>query len=181
MDRLTDADLLARAHVDADAFGEIYRRHEALVLGFLARRTRDPELAADLAAETFATALLKAKQFRGEASAAPWLLGIGRNLMLESLRRGRIEERARRRLGVEPIAVSDASLERVEALADEGLLLAALETLPEGQREAVRAYVLDETPYDDLAHKLGVGSATVRQRVSRGLAQMRATLEDNGT
>jgi DNA-directed RNA polymerase specialized sigma24 family protein len=42
---------------DQEAFAVFYRRHIARVLGFALRATRDPEVAADLAAEVFATAL----------------------------------------------------------------------------------------------------------------------------
>jgi hypothetical protein len=50
-----DGELLRR-HVagDPDAFVAYYRRNLALVLAFFLRRTGDPELAADLAAEVFA-------------------------------------------------------------------------------------------------------------------------------
>lgn len=179
----TDGELLRRAAArDRDAFSELYVRHEAIVAGFLMRRTRDPELAADLTAETFAAAILGARQFQDEGqSAIGWLLGIARNLLSHSRRRGHSERRARERLGVEPIAVGDASLERVEALIDDAdpdnPLHRALDALPASQREAVRAHVLDDEPYTALAQRLGVPEATVRQRVSRGLARLRTTLE----
>ena len=108
-------------------------------------------------------------------------MGIARNLLSRTWERGRIEQRARQRLGVERIAVSDASLERVEALIDDAdpsnPLVVALHALPESQREAIRAHVLDEQPYAELAQRLGVPEATVRQRVSRGLARLRTTME----
>jgi RNA polymerase sigma-70 factor (ECF subfamily) len=108
-------------------------------------------------------------------------LGIARNLLARTWQRGKIEQRARRRLGVEPVAVSDASLERIEALTDQSdpsnPLLAALDALPETQREAIRAHVLDEQPYSELCRQLGLPEATIRQRVSRGLARLRTTLE----
>jgi DNA-directed RNA polymerase specialized sigma24 family protein len=52
--RSADAELVVLAHEEPGAFGELYRRHETLVLGYLARRTRDPEMAADLGAEAAA-------------------------------------------------------------------------------------------------------------------------------
>ena len=59
-------------------------------------------------------------------------------------------------------------------------VLGALERLPEDQRAAIRAYVLDEEGgYDDIATRLGVAPATVRKRVSRGLASLRERLEDS--
>jgi RNA polymerase sigma-70 factor (ECF subfamily) len=179
----TDGELLRRAAAgDRDAFSTLYVRYETIVAGFLVRRARDPELAADLTAETFAAAMVGAGRFRDEGhSAIGWLLGIARNLLARTWQRGQIEQRARRRLGVEPVAVSDASLERVEALIDDAdpsnPLLVALDALPETQREAVRAHVLDEQSYAELAQQLGVPEATVRQRVSRGLAHLRTTLE----
>lgn len=179
----TDGDLLRRAaRGDADAFSVLYRRHETIVAGYLARRARDPELAADLTAETFAAAIAGAGGFRDEGqSALGWLLGIARNVLHRTWERGATERRARERLGVERVAVSDATLERVEALIDErdprNPLLKALNELPDAQRDAVRAHVLDEEPYADLAARLGVSEATVRQRVSRGLGRLRTTLE----
>lgn len=179
----TDGDLLRRAALrDRDAFSEFYVRNEAIVAGFLMRRTRDPELAADLTGETFAAAIVGAGGFRDDGqSAVAWLLGIARNLVARHAERGVIDRRARQRLGVERVALSDASLERVEALIDASdsanPLLRALAALPESQREAIRAHVLDEESYAEVAVRIGVPEATVRQRVSRGLARMRTTLE----
>jgi RNA polymerase sigma-70 factor (ECF subfamily) len=179
----TDGELLRRAAAgDRDAFSVLYGRYETIVAGYLVRRTRDRELAADLTAETFAAAIVGAGGFRDEGhSAVGWLLGIARNLLARTWQRGQIEQRAQRRLGVEPVAVSDASLERVEALIDDAdpsnPLLVALDALAETQRDAIRAHVLDEQPYAELAQQLGVPEATVRQRVSRGLARLRTTLE----
>jgi hypothetical protein len=52
-ERVTDEALLLAARTDTDAFTQFYRRHAGTVLGYLVRRTRDPELGADLTAETF--------------------------------------------------------------------------------------------------------------------------------
>src|ERR671928_142087 len=54
----TDEDLLVAN--TPEAFGEFYDRHARTVLGYFARRTRDPEVAADLTAETFASATVLA-------------------------------------------------------------------------------------------------------------------------
>ena len=45
---------------DPEDFGVFYDRHVHAVIGYFSRRTRDPELAADLTAETFAAALVPA-------------------------------------------------------------------------------------------------------------------------
>jgi RNA polymerase sigma-70 factor (ECF subfamily) len=53
--------------------------------------------------------------------------------------------------------------------------------LPESQRDAIRAHVVDEKSYAELAAEFGVPEGTVRQRVSRGLARLRMTLEGRET
>jgi RNA polymerase sigma factor (sigma-70 family) len=172
--------LLATARGDADAFAEFYRRHVGEVLGFLVRRAGSYELAADLAGETFAGALLGCRRYRaGGPPALAWLLGIARNKLRESGRRGRVDQRARERLGMPQLALDDEDLVRVEALASEGeLALSLLERLPAAQREAVRARVLEDRGYGELAGELGCSEQVVRQHVSRGLKRLRALIEE---
>ena len=70
----TDEQLLSAR--DAASFELFYCRHVESMLGFFARRTGDPELAADLCAETFAAALAGRRRYRTEAgAAAAWLYG----------------------------------------------------------------------------------------------------------
>jgi len=177
----TDAELLAATRRDATAFGVFYDRYEAAIVGYFIRRTRDPELAADLAGEVFAAALTAAPRYRpGSATAAPWLFAIAGNVLVGSLRRGQVEERARRRLGIrEPLVHGADELDRVEALGgSERWAEELLERLPQDQRQAVRARVLDERPYADIADQLKTSELVIRKRVSRGLARLRHELED---
>jgi hypothetical protein len=98
MDPPRDEELLAASTGgDGEAFGVFYARHEDIVLAFFLRRSVNAEIAADLAAETFAQALRSAHRFvAGPAPAVAWLFGIARNVLADSLRRGRVEEAARR-------------------------------------------------------------------------------------
>ena len=95
--RWSDAQLLAAiAACDERAFSVFYRRHLALIVGWSARRTRDPDLAADLTAEVFAAVLVSAERYDADHdSAAGWLIGIARNVLGHSLRRGQVDVRAR--------------------------------------------------------------------------------------
>jgi hypothetical protein len=58
-ERESDERLILHAADEADAFAAFYRRYERPILAYFLRRTRDPELAADLAAEVFAGSLVK--------------------------------------------------------------------------------------------------------------------------
>jgi RNA polymerase sigma factor (sigma-70 family) len=179
----TDAELLCLAREDPEAFGVFYDRFEAGVLSFFWRATRRADLAADLAGETFAQALASAGRFdprRGSARA--WLFGIARHELADVWERGRVEDRARRRLGIEPLALSDEMLERIETLAGRGgqEALELLAALPDDQRRAVKGRVLEERDYHELARTLNCSESVVRQRVSRGLRTLRARLERAG-
>lgn len=178
-----DSDLLAAVTAgDGRAFEVFYRRHLPDVVGFLLRETRDREASADLAAEVFAAVLLVSRRYRshGNDSAAPWVRGIARNKLLESRRRGRVEDRARRRLGFEQEALYDQDLARVDELAGRasGAVVELMDELPERQRAAVRSRVLEERDYGAIARELDCSELVVRQRVSRGLARMRHRLTE---
>lgn len=178
-ERWTDAQLIvAIAGCDDRAFSAFYRRHLDMVVGWCARRTGDPELAADLAAEVFAAALVAAPRYEPRhESAAGWLLAIARNVLGHSVRRGQVDSRARRRLGVPPLTVEDEDLSRVLEFADDqGSSRRLLADLPPDERAAVRARIIDELPYGEIARSLGCSEMVVRKRVSRGLARLRAGL-----
>jgi len=181
-DDLTDEALLVMARVDSEAFGRFYRRRLNVVLAFFLRRTNDRELAADLTAETFAAALVSVKRYQPERSTAlAWLFTIAHRRLVDSLRHGRVESRARRSLRLEPLVLGDADLERVEqrASAAQGdSALELLEGLSADRREAIKGRILDEEEYRALAHRLRCSEAVVRQRVSRGLAELRTQMEE---
>src|SRR5580692_4882495 len=135
----SDADLLWSTATDPEAFGAFYDRYEEAILAFFVRATGRGELAVDLAAETFAVALGSVEGFRPAlGSAKGWLFGIARHELADTWRRGAVEDRARRRLGMEPLPLSDAAIEAVEQLAGGGgpEALELLGELPRAQQEA---------------------------------------------
>ena len=172
--RVSDGRLLRAG--TADAFEEIYDRHAAEVLAWA--RARVGEHATDLTAEVFARAWLRRSRFRhDEESALPWLLGIAKNVLRESLRKQRVEDGARRRLGIPSPLARDASLDAI----DEGRSLTesesrALESLPQKDRDLLRLRVIEERPYRDIAASLRCTPDAARRRVSRLLRQLQFTL-----
>jgi len=174
----SDAELLALARVDAEAFGVLYRRYERPILGYLLARVRDGEIAADLTSEVFAAALEAAGSFdsgrNGSGSASGWLFTIAHNTLVSSLRRGRVAEAARRRLGaLEPLVLDDQDIERILAVGSSDSWLERLGELSAGERDAIVGRVVDEREYAELAGELGCSTLVVRKRVSRGLARLR--------
>jgi len=176
-----EARLVARiARGDEAAFTAIYDRYLPLVLRWSLRETGNRELAADLVAETFAAALIASPRYRPrKGSVGTWLLGIARNKLRESRRRLRVEDSARRRVGLDPVAFGETDFERVEELTslDAGVI-ALLETLPPSLREAVSLRVIEERSYEEIAEQLRCSESVVRQRVSRGLRTLKSELEE---
>lgn len=174
---LTDSQLLRRSSHEPEAFGVFYDRHIKDVLAFFARRTSSADLSAELTAETFAQAFLSRGRYHDMGGpATAWLFVIARRQLTRLLRRGAVEEKARRRLGLERIALSDETIERIESLADmEPLrqeLRAAMAHLSPKVAAAVFLRVGEALPFKEVANRLGCTEAAARVRVSRGLAEL---------
>jgi RNA polymerase sigma-70 factor (ECF subfamily) len=171
-----DAELIRAAGADPSAFGALYDRHALSVHAWCTRRLQ--WAASDLTAETFAQAWLSRSRFRDDhsGSALPWLIGIARNVLRETIRADRVETRARERLGLPVDLASDDGYASVEArLSPRVALAAALEELPEHEREALELRVLEELPYEEVAEQLSIRPAAARLRVSRALRRLALT------
>ena len=85
-----DAELLSSGV--ASDFGFLYDRHVKAVTAFVGSWIGEPDVVFDLVAETFARALEHRLQYDpSKGPTVAWLLGIARNLMIDSARRGQVE------------------------------------------------------------------------------------------
>lgn len=167
-----DAELLAATPGDPDAFATFYRRHVEIVLGIIARRARPADVG-DLVAEVFATALVHRRRYDPQrGSGRAWLTGIAINKLAEANRRGAVEARLCRRLGIHT-PLFEAPIVAVDENVNE--LLAGL---PDQQRRAVSARVLQEKTYEQIAAEQAVSPQVVRKRVSRALSTLRSRLRE---
>jgi RNA polymerase sigma factor (sigma-70 family) len=107
------------------------------------------------------------------------LIGIARNTLAASRRRGKVQDRARRRLAIEPIEFSDDDVGETEAIAARvgTNVVDLVAELPTDERHAVEARVVHERSYSDIATQLHCSEMVVRKRVSRGLSRVRRQLE----
>jgi RNA polymerase sigma-70 factor (ECF subfamily) len=178
----TDAQLLIASRRDPAAFRELYNRWAEPLLAYFYRRVLDPEVAADLLAETFAVAFERRARFRdvGRPGAA-WLYGIAAKELSHWFRRQEVELRAVRRLAMEVPALDDESIARIEALAGmdshRAALAAALRGMTDTERHAVELRVVEELGYAEIAAALDCTEAAARVRVHRGLARLNHLME----
>lgn len=164
------------------SIAELYDSHAAPLLRWFQSRTFSSEAAADLCAETFATAIESQDRFDPQRGApGAWLWGIARNLLRQYHRTSEVERRARIRLGITTPSVTDDDLDRVDDLIDAGPLAAALavqlDDLPPGRAAAVRARVVDGLSYAAVAEICGCSVGAARVRVSRGLVELLGLVE----
>jgi RNA polymerase sigma factor (sigma-70 family) len=161
----------------------LYDGHAREIVGFLARRTGDPQLALDLTAETFLTAVEQRERCRAEThrQRLAWVHRIAANELADHYRHGAKERRLISRLGVELRALTDSERTTIKELAgSDGLeesVGAALEKLSAEQQAAVRLHVIEERSYAEVSRELGVSQPAARARVSRGLRALRRATE----
>ena len=171
--------MVARLNMQMDSFDALYVRFREPVLGYFARRVGEPEVAADLMAETFARALVAYQKTAGPSEPAAWLFTIARNLLIDSARRGQVEASARRKLHLEPLVLDDSDIQRIEEVAEAADLADTVRaTLSAADYEALRARAVDEESYAELALRLRCSEAVARKRVSRAIAHIRTVIED---
>lgn len=171
-----DAALLAR-HVagEADAFGELVRRHRDRLWAVALRTLGDREEAADAVQDALVSAFRAAHTFRGQSAVTTWLHRITVNACLDRARRAA----ARRTAAVadqegldallEPQESAEAPAEREELHRE---LLAALGTLPTEQRAALVLVDMQGYPVAEAAALLAVPEGTVKSRCARGRARL---------
>ncbi|MHB8691971.1 MAG: RNA polymerase sigma factor [Solirubrobacteraceae bacterium] len=162
--------MTAREHPD---FAHVYEQHVWRVYGFLAYRVRNRDLAEDLTQATFERALRAWSRFDPRrASAAPWLLTIARNVLIDDVRRDRST----------PVAdLDDRLLPAVDGpearFAGSPALIQALANLPARDREVLALRFGGDLTGADIATVLGLTLANVQQIISRSLRKLRQELE----
>jgi RNA polymerase sigma factor (sigma-70 family) len=170
--------------LSSNDIARLYRLEARSMTGFFVARTHDPEVAVDLVGETFAMVVRDRDEFRGagDTAALAWIYAIARNLLAGWYRRGAIELRALKRLGIERPDLDPVEHDRLIELgglaAERQRVAQRLLELPEQQRAAVQLRVVDERPYAEVGHTLGISEQTARARVSRGLRALAAQLSE---
>lgn len=135
---------------------------------------RDREEADDLVQDCLERAITRWHQRRTDGSVRAWMFTMLHNLAINRLRR---DQRRGRHVSIE---ADEAPLPGVAAAQEDGLhhhdLMAALDTLPEDQRQVLLLIALEEMSYAQAAAITGVPLGTVMSRLSRGRERLRALL-----
>ncbi|HEV8443317.1 MAG TPA: sigma-70 family RNA polymerase sigma factor [Steroidobacteraceae bacterium] len=169
-----DRALIERARRgDSRAFERLYREHVGRVHGLCLRMTRNPDQAADCAQDAFIKAWKALPKFEARASFSTWLHRIAVNTVLEK-RRGSV---ANAEMLVEdpteyeePVMVLDTPVEEEE-------LEAAIQSLPQGARDALVLCGLYGYEHSEAASMLGIAVGTCKAQLHRARGLLRERLE----
>ena len=179
----TDRVLWERAIAgDGDAFGALFTRHAKAIYNYCFRRTADWSAAEDLTAAVFLEAWRRRADVRlVDDSLLPWLYVVGGNLIRNRRRRLHRHREAVSRLPVARDGLDDAD-ELAARLDDERAMRRVNEVVQTLRAEEQEVFVLrawQGLSYEDVAAALDVPVGTVRSRLARARARLRARLGDS--
>lgn len=172
----TDEELVALviATKDAQAFGELVRRHQPVVRGMMARMAGNRALGDDLAQEAFIRAFQKIATFEGRGSFRSWLCRIAYTEFLQARRKRQAAERAldKMRAAQEIEPEGSVDWERGDAVD----LDRALAQLSEPERTCIVMCYASGMSHSEVAEATGMPLGTVKSHVNRGREKMKALL-----
>lgn len=172
----TEASLVERArNMDAEAWDELYMSHHSAIFRYVYVRTRDANVASELAADVFVQAVqgIRRYRYRGVAFRA-WLFRIARNLVADHHRKAArtTTETLSAEFG-ETLGEADFA----ENLVDRRTLLTTLGQLTPEQQEVVALRFFEGLSLAEVAQTTGRRTGAVKALQHRALQRMRAILE----
>jgi RNA polymerase sigma factor (sigma-70 family) len=152
-------------------FEAAYRELYSPVCGYALRRVREPEDAAEVIAETFATLWRRFDRCPQGDELRPWLFGVARRVIANQRRGQRRRSALSERLvtNVDPAATAPA-----DDVPNE--LARAFASLSETDRELLSLIAWEDLTREELAVALGTNRAAVRLRLHRARKRLRDAL-----
>lgn len=187
-----DAELmLAFRDGDARAFETLVTRHKRGIYNFILRSVRDRARADELLQEVFLRVVRAKDRYERTAKFTTWIYAIARNLCVDESRRARFRDHqsldAKRpgrdgdagsnllsRMPAKGVATDDAA----EAPTLRKRMAAAIDELPDDQREVFLLRQLSGLSFREIGETLGVPENTVKSRMRYALEKLRDKLGD---
>ena len=164
-------------------FEQVYLRNVDVIMGYFARRCRDPQTVADLTSETFVRAV---ESFAGfdprRGSDRAWLFGIAARVFARHCEQSAGGRDAVARLGGRRPHDEDEIEElagRIVAERVGAALMRRCARLPEVERAAIELVDLAEFTPMEAALALGVSRVAFRKRLSRARSRLRKEHQGN--
>lgn len=186
----SDEALLARyRRGEVEAFRTLVRRHQRPLYNFALRQVRTPSTAEDIVQDVFVRIVQNVETFKEESRFTTWAYTIARNLCIDHLRKRVHRRHASLDAANGPDSDAAPLGERVPASRPppdrnvigrqlQGHIAAAVEALPEDQREVFLMRQVGELPFKEIAEIIGVSENTVKSRMRYALERLQTALEE---
>ncbi|MFH1502427.1 MAG: sigma-70 family RNA polymerase sigma factor [Candidatus Eisenbacteria bacterium] len=171
---------------DRDAFDFLVEKYKDIVYAVAYRFAHDPDLALDLAQDSFIRAYRGIKSFKGRSSFSTWLYRVTMNTCIDYTRRKArsvdaqtVPEEVAEYVGVEPIVARGPRSPDSQALSGElgEKIQEAIEALPEYHRSVFVLYEIEGMSYKEIAEVVGCSIGTVMSRLHYARKKLQKMLQ----
>lgn len=175
-----DEDLARRVLArDPDAFGRLFDKYGAPILGYLTRMVGCRETAEDLLQETMIRVHGRIEDYRERGRFRAWIFRIATNQAITHLRRARLERSSREILSREvAVQVEPSAIRLLEGREEADRIERAILRLPDEMRSVLLLRVDRGLGMREIAEILRVPAGTVKSRLHYAIERLRA---DAGT
>jgi len=170
---------------DRAAFAVLVRRHQRPLFNFASRHLRDPAAAEELVQDAFLRVVRSAAEFQHASRFVTWLYAIARNLCIDQARKRALRRHPSLDEGADGPTLGErtadpaASVERSATAAEiRKRVVAAVDTLPDEQREVFLLREVSDLPFKEIALVVGISENTVKSRMRYALERLQAQLSD---
>jgi RNA polymerase sigma-70 factor (ECF subfamily) len=158
---------------DEQAFRALYRRHTPRLFGFVSRLLPQthPE-GEDIVQETWIRACERLGQFERRSAFSTWLLGIGLNVVRDTLRRDQRHRTVTENPPPDPPRRNEDSESRID-------LKRAIQALPDDNRMVLVLHDVEGLTHQEIAERLEIPIGTTKSRLFRARQMIRERLTQN--
>ena len=158
---------------DKEALGELYTTYANRLLGVCRHYVKDDNSAHDILHDAFIIIFMSIQDLKDESKLEGWMITIVRNLSLKYIQN--TEKRSHTPLSCLNIEIQEAACEEQKKI-EFGLLLSAIESLPEGNREVFKLSVLEGLSHKEIGEQLGINPHSSSSQLFRAKKTLRAML-----
>jgi RNA polymerase sigma-70 factor, ECF subfamily len=189
LENLSDEELVRRFNEgEPDSFEVLLLRYRRPLYNFILRSVRRRERADELLQDVFMRVVQRSQEFKGNSKFSTWLYTIARNLCIDDSRK--MVFRRHKSLDapshnddgptlLERTAAAQLPIDREVISQDLQLRIsAAIDELPDEQREVFLMRQVQGMAFKDIADVVGVPENTVKSRMRYALERLQRALEE---
>lgn len=167
-----DVDIDACKQGEREALGNLYKAYSDRLLRICQHYVTDESTTEDILHDAFIIIFTSIKSLKDNSKLEGWMITIVRNLSLRYLQSTEKDDIPLSSLGIEFLSEEDEEEKNIEL----ELLLSAIESLPEGNREIFKLSVLDGLSHKEIGELLGINPHSSSSQLVRAKKMLRTIL-----